>query len=152
MTLDRDVETRLATYTNEDLSKLKVSDSQYRVSRTEALPKVAQPYLVQVTNISGVDLNGTVAYILSSDQGNPVSESGQVPDQANTDFHLGGDSGCSLILGYRLVLDDGNQIVADTGAVQAHQNPNAYWAVSIGHGDTVLRDHLIEDLDRLLPA
>jgi SRSO17 transposase len=26
------------------------------------------------------------------------------------------------------------------------------WAVSIGHGDTVLRDQLIEDLDRLLPA
>jgi hypothetical protein len=25
-------------------------------------------------------------------------------------------------------------------------------AVSIGHGDTVLRDQLIEDLDRLLPA
>jgi hypothetical protein len=26
------------------------------------------------------------------------------------------------------------------------------WAVSIGHGDTVLRDQLIEDLDRLLPV
>jgi hypothetical protein len=25
-------------------------------------------------------------------------------------------------------------------------------AVSIGHGDTMLRDQLIEDLDRLLPA
>jgi RNA-directed DNA polymerase len=28
----------------------------------------------------------------------------------------------------------------------------SYGAVSIGHGDTVLRDQLIEDLDRLLPA
>jgi hypothetical protein len=53
----------------------------------------------------------------------------------------------------------GGEIVEEPAEIVQHN----YWrdvawhhavrrAVSIGHGDTVLRDHLIEDLDRLLPA
>jgi hypothetical protein len=54
------------------------------------------------------------------------------------------------------VADRWNELWPDPQRPKSHKQIS-YWetgkrAVSIGHGDTVLRDQLIEDLDRLLPA
>lgn len=107
--------------------KLKDFDSAsttYRVASAASAAAPPQPYLVFLTNTTGQDLNWQVFY---GEVGDPnVEETGRqpIPNQTQNNFRLGGPGDCSRVAAYRLLVDDGNSIVADTGGVAAHQNPN----------------------------
>ena len=121
----RSVEERLNAHVEQQLAEFGPPSTKYRLAGSGSATTAQQPYAVFVVNRTGQDLNGDVFYLETGDQN--VKEVGRkpVPNNAQTGFQLGGPTGCDKVAAYRLILDDGAQVVGDTGVVAAHQNPDS---------------------------
>jgi hypothetical protein len=121
----RSVEERLNAHVEQQLTEYGPASTEYRLAASGSAATTQQPYAVFVVSRTGQDLNGDVFYLEAGDQN--VREVGRrpVPNNAQTGFRLGGPTNCDKVAAYRLILDDGTQVVGDTGVVAAHQNSDS---------------------------
>ena len=116
-------EETLNAYVEEQTKEFSRASTPLRLALSGSIEATQQPYIVGLTNITGQDLNWQIFYGLV---GNPnVEHTGRhpLPNNAQSGLQLGGPGDCNRVTAYRLLVDDGNAIVADTGNVVAHQNP-----------------------------
>ena len=120
---DRSFEETLNAHAEDQTKDFSRAPTTLRLAPSASVEAAQQPYVVFLTNLTGQNLFWQIFY---GEVGDPnVEETGRSPIDTNTQssFQLGGPGDCSRVTAYRLLVDDGNQIVGDTGGVPAHQNP-----------------------------